>query len=88
LRYRLRYAEKGVRTSPADVRNKKPHLKGWQEKATTNPQQIVAESNVWPEAGILTPDLSTALPGVRTVRTVSDAVRRSGSYGGRMKVLG
>jgi hypothetical protein len=55
LKYRLRYAEKGVPTSPADTERKKPHLTGWQRKATTSPQQIIAESNRWPDAGILTP---------------------------------
>jgi len=55
LAARMAYARKGIRTSPADTAKKKPHLKGWQEKATTNPQQITAESNRWPDAGILTP---------------------------------
>jgi hypothetical protein len=55
LAARLAYAKKGVRTSPADTERKKPHLKGWQRKATTNPQQITAESNRWTRAGILTP---------------------------------
>ena len=32
LRYRLRYAEWGVSTSPADVVWKKSELKGWQEE--------------------------------------------------------
>jgi hypothetical protein len=55
LACRLKYADRGVRTSPADTARKKPHMKGWQIKATTSPQQITAESNRWPDAGILTP---------------------------------
>ena len=31
LKYRLRYAEKGVLTSPANTARKKPVLEGWQK---------------------------------------------------------
>jgi len=55
LRHRLGYAEKGIMTSPADVEKKKPHLRGWQEKATTDPRRIHMESNRWSRAGILMP---------------------------------
>ena len=55
LAARLAYARKGIRTSPANTAKKKPHMIGWKDKATTNPQQITAESNRWPDAGILTP---------------------------------
>ncbi len=72
MKYRLRYAEKGVPTSPADVAKKKPYLTGWQEKATTNRQQITAESNRWPKAGILTPTGSRYGPHGRWVLDVDD----------------
>jgi hypothetical protein len=60
LKYRLRYAGKGIPTSPADLKRKKPKLKGWQEKATTDRRRIHMEANstkpVYAEAdGILTP---------------------------------
>jgi hypothetical protein len=55
LRHRLGYAAKGILTSPADVEKKKPQLKGWQEKATTDPRRIHMESNKWSRAGILMP---------------------------------
>lgn len=45
LKARLRYAEKGVRTSPANTEKKKPVLKGWQTLATTDPRRIHAEFN-------------------------------------------
>jgi hypothetical protein len=75
LRYRLRYAEKGIQTSPADVANKKPHLKGWQKKATTSPQQITAEANRWPDAGILTPTGRAYERWVLDVDSFEDLVR-------------
>ncbi len=45
LRYRLGYAKKGVPTSPADTEKKKPVLKGWQKKATTDQSRIHGEHN-------------------------------------------
>ena len=58
LGYRLRYAEKGVRTTLADTVRKKPVLEGWQNLATTDPRKIHREYNsrALPEYdGILTP---------------------------------
>jgi hypothetical protein len=58
LKWRLRYAEKGVSTSIADTEKKKPVLKGWQTQATTDPRRIHAEFNnrSLPDYdGILTP---------------------------------
>jgi Bifunctional DNA primase/polymerase, N-terminal len=45
LKARLRYAEKGVPTSPANTKKKKPVLTGWQALATTDPRRIHAEFN-------------------------------------------
>lgn len=70
LGYRIGYAEKLIPTSPADVAKKKPHLKGWQRRATTSRQQINAESNAWPGAGILTPTGSRYGPHGRWVLDV------------------
>jgi hypothetical protein len=85
LRYRLRYAEKGIRTSPADVGKKKPHLKGWQDKATTDPQQIIAESNAWPAAGILTPTGEQDGRWVLDVDSLQDLARLEEALGVRVR---
>lgn len=45
LRWRLSYARKGVRTSPACTARKKPVLRGWQHLATTDPRRIHVEHN-------------------------------------------
>lgn len=72
LRFRRSYARRGIPTSPADVAKKKPLLKGWQKRATTSLQQITAEANAFPDAGILTPTGREYGPHGRWVLDVDD----------------
>jgi hypothetical protein len=52
----LEYAEMGLRIVPLGVKSKKPRIKGWPERASTDPGTIVDWFRQWPgsNVGILT----------------------------------
>jgi Bifunctional DNA primase/polymerase, N-terminal len=85
---RLRYAEKGVPTSPADTKKKKPVLKGWQTLATTDPRRIHAEFNdhMLPDYdGVLTPTGAKYRRIVLDVDSLSDFKRLEGTLGAKLR---
>ncbi len=88
LKYRLRYAAKGVPTSPAKTKEKRPALKGWQALATTDPRRIHAEFNdrTLPDYdGILTPTGAKYGRLVLDVDSLSDLERLEEAIGVKLR---